>query len=121
MKFTWLFSERFYVAGYGSNFGSLSSLTPVQAVNKNACQVKRYTLLNRALVHNCDTGSGNSGSPLFTYINGLPYIVGVHFGGISDQDNNVGCKETWLPEECENYATKTNIFLKAMKEIISEN
>ena len=121
MEFSWYRTNRFYVAGYGSNFGLLSALISTQAVNTQACQISRPTLLGRALVHNCDTGPGNSGSPLFTYVNGIPYIVGVHFSGASGDQENAACAESIWPGVCENYATKADIFLKVMKEIIKEN
>ena len=120
MKRSWYGKERFYVAGYGSNFGILSALINIQAVNKKPCEVSRQTLLARALVHNCDTGPGNSGSPLFTYENGKPYIVGVHFSGSSGDPVDASCTESFWPGVCENYATKTNIFLDVMNQIIKE-
>ncbi|MBI2522407.1 MAG: trypsin-like serine protease [Bdellovibrio sp.] len=120
MNFSWYRTNRFYVAGYGSNFGLLSSIITTQAVNSHPCKVSRPTLLARALVHDCDTGPGNSGSPLFTYVDGLPYIVGVHFSGVSGDPKNAACDASIWPGVCENYATKSDLFLKAMKEIIAQ-
>ncbi|HAZ14111.1 MAG: hypothetical protein A2X86_02905 [Bdellovibrionales bacterium GWA2_49_15] len=121
MELSWYRSNRFYVAGYGSNFGLLSAIITTQAVNAKPCQVSRPTLLGRALVHNCDTGPGNSGSPLFTYVGGSPYIVGVHFSGASGDRENAACADSIWPGVCENYATKSELFLKTMKEIIAEH
>ncbi len=121
MKASWYRSNRFYVAGYGSNFGDLSAIISIQAVNKQPCQVSRPTLLGRGLVHNCDTGHGNSGSALFTYVDGSPTIVGVHFSGASGDAEHAACSESIWPGVCENYATKSEFFLQAMKDAIAEN
>ncbi|MEB3230311.1 MAG: trypsin-like serine protease [Leptolyngbyaceae bacterium] len=37
--------------------------------------------ISDGLTHDCDSGSGASGSPLIAWAEGIPYLVGVHAGG----------------------------------------
>ncbi len=121
MKARWYRSDRFYVSGYGTNYTKVPAGITVQSKNTKACRVTRASVTSwfSDLVHDCDTGPGNSGSALFTYIDGKPYAVGVHHGGTSDQsDKRKGCVASAMPGSCENYATRTGEFASALAALL---
>jgi V8-like Glu-specific endopeptidase len=107
--------NNFYVPGYGSNFqgNPLSKFFPIPSVNPSACRITGQT--STYYNHNCDTGPGNSGSPVLKYEGKQAYVVGVHFGGNGTFDRvNYACK---VSEGCTNNATRASEFLGILKDL----
>ncbi len=97
-----------FVSGYGSNFIETPFKTYFQTVNQVPCKVIKKLRNNKALLHTCDTGQGNSGSPLFYLKNNKAYAVGINYGGIGnrDEDRMESC-EINNQDTCGNFATRS--------------
>lgn len=117
----WKNKRMFSLAGYGSN----SLLHPFsgrwQTRNTVKCRVDIEAYSGRALMHDCDSGQGNSGSPLYTYFNGKPYIAGVNYGGWGPRNSQRMNSCSYRRYKCANMAAKSNQFWSTFERLEREN
>jgi V8-like Glu-specific endopeptidase len=107
-----------YVSGYGSNFIETPFKTHFQTVNQTPCKVIKKLRNNKALLHTCDTGQGNSGAPLFYLKNNKAYAVGINYGGIGPRnDERMESCEINNKDTCGNFATRSEEMIHQLNEL----
>jgi V8-like Glu-specific endopeptidase len=112
----WNNGRYWYVAGYGTNYEGHPFDSRYQTANQYPCQIHTQLFGRAAHGHDCDTGQGNSGSPLFGYWHRVPYVIGVNYAGWGprNEERMENCPE---PEvgRCMNIAARSEVFLPTLQ------
>ncbi|MFM2430082.1 MAG: hypothetical protein RLZZ511_1295 [Cyanobacteriota bacterium] len=106
------YRQRFVTVGYAQDFPDperypqfTAGMSYTMGLNSH-CSVTGETE-NRALIHNCDSRPGSSGSPIIGWFNGVPHIVAVNSAesrindqGFGDENYavNVSVLDTWYSD-----------------------
>ncbi len=85
----WLNEKYWTVAGYPSNYTG-NAFRSDQQVAHIGCAVREVGSWTPGgpLFHDCDTGQGASGSPIFAYWKGKPYVIAVNYAGWGPRNRN---------------------------------
>lgn len=111
----WTGERYWYVSGYGSNYsGAPAGTNQLQTINSRACAVRGFRGSN--LLHDCDTGPGSSGSPIFAWWEDGAYVVGVNWGNNTGGYGD-GC-QPWDPHRCTNIGTLSNHFIADLRRVL---
>jgi hypothetical protein len=113
------------LAGYGFNWYGNRGLTTVQTYNPTPCRLQDLSENNWVVGHDCDMGSGNSGSPIFAWFdegNGrlMPYAVAVNNAEwrLADKFSSCGA---YRYGQCGNLGVQSNAFLPTLLRLLGGN
>lgn len=111
----WTGERYWYVSGYGSNYsGAPAGTNRLQTINSRACAIRGFRGAN--LLHDCDTGPGSSGSPIFAWWEDGAYVVGVNWGNNTGGYGD-GC-HPWNAQRCTNIGTLSNHFMADLRQVL---
>lgn len=113
---TWVPSPaQWTLAGYGFNWYGNRGNTTVQTYNAVPCRLLDLSEGNNIVGHDCDSGGGNSGSPIFGWFGdgtgrNRPYAVAVNYAEWRLVDKFSSCG-AYQSGSCGNLAVQSQAFL----------
>lgn len=118
----WLDQPFWTVAGYPSNYTDNPFRADLQVAHFG-CSIRSIGNWTDQgpLFHDCDTGQGASGSPIFGFLGGQPYVIGVNYGGWGPRDRQR--MESCSPPSigtCMNLAASARSWLPLLKRLMHQ-